>query len=531
MGAVATVVGMRGQRRVITAVGAGGVVLMSLTGCAPWIAANPQFATDSAGNPGAVPATSSEAGGPKAIAMPKKDLVWKDCTAKGFGDAGAQPTPGVQLECADYDADLDPIAGATGTVTIGVMRARSVKTPADAGPLVFTTGSDLPSTLQLPVWLSRSGVDVLAGHPIVAVDRRGIGMSSPIECRDDFDRKQMREQAQFVSGDDPVANLGSITQTATTACTDAIAPGGSAYDTARAAEDLERLRSTWEVPALALIGVGNGAQVALAYAGSHPEKVARLVLDSPMPPGVSAEAAAEDQVKGQEAALDAFAAQCVAANCPLGPDPKGAVNSLLAAARAGRGPGGLSVSVLAGAIITALGYPSGDRIVSADNLAKALASARSGDTNQLNSLVNQADALRGADGQFVSTCSDSLNRPTPDRVRELVVAWGKNYPEFGAVGALNLVKCLNWPAGAAPKDPKDLKVSALLLGVQNDPIVGSQGVPALAATIINAGATSRRVMWQGTGHGASIYSACALPPILGYLEAGAVPKTDTFCPA
>ena len=39
------------------------------------------------------------------------------------------------------------------------------------------------------------------------------------------------------------------------------------------------------MPALALIGVGNGAQVALAYAGSHPDKVARLVLDSPVPPG------------------------------------------------------------------------------------------------------------------------------------------------------------------------------------------------------------------------------------------------------
>ncbi|MEI6252274.1 MAG: alpha/beta fold hydrolase, partial [Mycobacteriaceae bacterium] len=406
---------MRGQGRVITAVSVGAVMLTLLTGCAPWLAANPQFATDQADNGGAVPVTSTEAGGPQAIAMPKNDLVWKDCTAKGFGDAGAQPTPGVQLECADYDADLDPIAGATGTVTIGVMRARSVKTPADAGPLVFTTGSDLPSSFQLPVWLSRSGVDVLASHPVVAVDRRGIGMSSPIECRDDFDRQQMREQAQFVSGDDPVASLGSITQTATTGCTDAIAPGDSAYDNARSAEDLERLRSTWDVPALAVIGVGNGAQVALAYAGSHPEKIARLILDSPMPPGVSAEAAAEDQIKGQEASLDAFAAQCVAVNCPLGPDPKGAVDSLLAAARAGKGPGGMSVSVLANAIITALAYPTGDRIANADKLGKALASARSGDTNQLNSLVNQADAVRGTDGQFVNTCSDSLNRPTPDR--------------------------------------------------------------------------------------------------------------------
>ena len=515
----------------IAAISATSAMLMMLTGCAPWLAANPQFATDSADNLDAVPTSDAASDGPPGITAPKSDLVWRECTAKIFGDAGATPLPGVALDCADYDADLDPVAGATGTLTIGVVRARSAQTPADAGPVVFTTGSDLPSSLQLPVWLSRAGSDVLASHPIVAVDRRGMGLSSPIDCRDGYDRREMREQAQFQSGDDPVASLGSIALTATTGCTDALAPGSSAYDNARAAEDLERLRSTWDVPALALVGVGNGAQVALAYAGSHPDKVARLVLDSPVPPGVSAESAANDRVKAQQAALDAFAAQCLAVNCALGPDPKGAVDALLTSASSGRGPGGLSVAVLANAIITALGYPSGDRIGSTVKLADALASARTGDNNQLNSLVNQAEAVRGTDGQFVNDCSDSLNRPTPDRVRELVVDWGKQYPQFGTVAALNLVKCLNWPSGSAPTDPQNMSVDVLLLGVRNDPIAGGQGVAATAATIINAGATSRRVMWQGTGHGASIYSACALPPVLSYLETGDIPPTDTFCPA
>ena len=35
---------------------------------------------------------------------------------------------------------------AAGTLSIGVVRARSAQTPDDAGPLVFTTGSDLPSS-------------------------------------------------------------------------------------------------------------------------------------------------------------------------------------------------------------------------------------------------------------------------------------------------------------------------------------------------------------------------------------------------
>lgn len=520
------------DRRVLAAVGVGTAALTALlTGCAPWLAANPQFASDSAHNPGSAPTSAKPAGGPPDITAPKNDLAWKDCTSKVFGDAGTPAAPGVVLECANYDADLDPIAGATGTISIGVVRARSVQTPPDAGPVVFTTGTDIPSSMQLPIWLSRSGADVLKTHPIVSVDRRGIGLSSAVDCRDAFDRQEMRDQAQFESGDDPVANLGAITMTATTGCTDTIAPGDSAYDNARAAEDLERLRSTWDVPALAIVGVGNGAQVALAYAGSHPDKVARLVLDSPIPPGISAEAEAEDQVKSQQGALDAFAAQCIAVNCALGPDPEGAVDSLLSAARAGRGPGGVSVAVLANAIVTALGYPSGDRIGSTVNLANVLAAARTGDNNPLNNLITQAEATRDTDGQFVNSCSDALNRPTPDRVRELVVAWGKLYPQFGTVGALDLVKCLNWPSGAAPKEPKNLKVNVLLMGVQNDPIAGGQGVAASAATIINAGAASKRVMWQGIGHGASIYSACALPPMMGYIDSGNLPPTDTYCPA
>ncbi len=506
-------------------------VTVLLAGCAPGLAANPRFATNSGARPLGQAGTTPPPKGPPPIAAPKNDLSWRDCTSREFGDAAVPAAPGVKLDCASYDADLDPVNGAAGTLSIGVVRARSVQTPFDAGPLVFTTGSDLPSSLQLPVWLSRAGADVLRSHPIVAVDRRGMGTSSPVDCLDQFDRQEMRDQAQFEAGDDPVANLADITQNATTSCTDTIAPGDSAYDNTHSATDIERLRSIWDVPALALVGIGNGAQVALTYAGSHPDKVARLILDSPIGLGVGAEAAAEQRVKGQQAALDAFAAQCVAVNCPLGPDPKAAVDSLLADARAGHGPGGASVASVANAIATALGFPTGDRVTSTTDVATALANARSGDTNLLTNLINRAETTRDTDGQFVNSCSDALNRPTPDRVRELVVAWGKLYPQFGTVGALNLVKCVAWPSVSPPQPPKVLKVNVLLLGVQNDPIVGSEGVAATAATVINATAASKRVMWQGIGHGASIYSSCAVPPLIGYLDSGKLPDTDTYCPA
>lgn len=499
--------------------------------CSPGLAANPRFATDSGAGPQGEPTSEKPADGPPAVEAPKNDLAWRDCTSQVFSDAAVPAVPGVTLDCATYDADLDPINGASGSLNIGVVRARGPQTPADAGPLVMTTGTDLPSSTQLPVWLARAGADVLNTHPIVAVDRRGIGMSGALDCRDLFDRQEMLDQAQFQGGDDPVANLGAIVQTATTSCTDTIAPGDSAYDNSHAAEDIERLRSTWDVPALALLGVGNGAQVALAYAGSHPNKVARLVLDSPLPLGIAAEAAMEQRVKGEQAALNAWAAQCAATNCPLAPDPKAAVDELLSAARQGRGPNGAAVATVANAISTTLAYPRGDRIEAGNTLAAAVAAARSGDAGPFTDLIRRAEGLRNTDGQFVNGCSDSLNRPTPDRVRELVVAWGKLYPQFGSVGALNLVDCLNWPSGTTPQEPKNLKIPVLLLGTHNDPIVGNEGVAAVAATVLNAGSANKRVMWQGIGHGASIFSPCALPPVIGYLDSGNLPETDTFCPA
>lgn len=39
------------------------------------------------------------------------------------------PVPGVRLDCATYDADLDPIKGAAGSISIGVVRATTQETP------------------------------------------------------------------------------------------------------------------------------------------------------------------------------------------------------------------------------------------------------------------------------------------------------------------------------------------------------------------------------------------------------------------
>lgn len=115
-----------------------------LAGCAPGPSAGPHFAMDE-GHGNAGPSTAPPQSGPPSIDKPKVDLSWQDCTREVLANANITTSPTFTLECAEYKAPLDPINGAPGSVTLGAVRAKTSQTPADAGPLVFTTGSDLPS--------------------------------------------------------------------------------------------------------------------------------------------------------------------------------------------------------------------------------------------------------------------------------------------------------------------------------------------------------------------------------------------------
>ena len=105
------------------------VVSLVLAACSPGLAANPRYATDSGAGPQGAPQTSDQPAGPPAIEAPKNDLSWRDCTGRMFASASVQPLPGVKLDCASYDADLDPINGASGTVSIGAAIGAMIPTP------------------------------------------------------------------------------------------------------------------------------------------------------------------------------------------------------------------------------------------------------------------------------------------------------------------------------------------------------------------------------------------------------------------
>ena len=82
-----------------------------LTGCAPWLAANPQFASDSAHNAGSGSTTAKPSDGPPPSQHRRRTCCGRTAPPASSAMRG-HPHPRVTLECSNYDADLDPINGA-----------------------------------------------------------------------------------------------------------------------------------------------------------------------------------------------------------------------------------------------------------------------------------------------------------------------------------------------------------------------------------------------------------------------------------
>jgi pimeloyl-ACP methyl ester carboxylesterase len=478
--------------------------------------------------PAAAGPTSTTATPPPAPEVPATDLPWTDCTDRARAELGLGAGPaGLVLECATLRAPLDPTT--TGELELGLLRARLASTPAGAAPVVLATGTDAPSTATLARLVTGDGSALLAAHPVVALDRRGTGRSTALDCLTAAQRAALDD----VDPDRPGAGTDAAVtagRDATQACTDLLTPAELSLATDRAADDLDALRERWGVQRLALVGAGDGATLALRYAAAHPGSVSRLVLDAPADPGADAVTRADTAADGAERALDAAAARCAATACGLGADPRGAVVALLARTRTGPGvPGPAGQVLTSGALLAALraglAVPG---TAAQDRLLAALTAAAAGDGGPALALLDPT----ATDGRFAARCSDAAVRPTQDQVGQLVDRLRGTRPVFGASGAALLAQCLAWPTpstqpgvtGLAPLPP------VLVLAPAADPAVGPDEATRTAAVLTQAGARTAVLAWQGTGAPALVGSGCVRTAVATYLDTAATPARDTVCP-
>ncbi|UGT63426.1 alpha/beta hydrolase [Nocardia asteroides] len=505
-----------------------------LAGCGAGPSDRPGVAVEHPVAPGGGAGTSQAPPAPPRAAVPKTDLAWSDCTRGTFDQLGlGAPPNGVILECAEYSTPIDTAGTVIGNFRNGAVRARLPQTPADAPPLVLTSGADRASSATLAALAAGPPNGILATRPIVAVDRRGIGTSQPVDCLPVEVRQGFADNAQFARLGDAAAQaeaLVGFSQDGTIACRDFLQPYENTFDVGHAADDIEQLRKEWQVDHIDLLGTGNGAEVAVSYARKFGDHLSRLVLDSPTSLGADATTVGEQRAQGAEAALTAFAQRCTALGCALGPDPRAAITDLVNRAAAGQ-LGDLSANAVTTALTGFLGSPRADQADRVPELADALAAAGRGNRGPLLALIQRQSAAIANDGEFVNRCADVRQPPTPSRAVELAGDWAGKYPVFGRSAALALLTCAAWPVGTPPPAIADFALPVLVLDGAADPVAGGVGQAAVTGALAGAGARTAVLRWQGWGHPVSARSGCGQRAVVEYLNEARLPQDGSACPA
>jgi pimeloyl-ACP methyl ester carboxylesterase len=501
-----------------------------LAGCSAGPDPGPDLVIDENNGGAQAPTTTAP---PPALEAPKQDLTWTDCAAdlrQRF--PGTVLPPDVTFECANFETSMTPGTQSIDTVAVSAVRARSADTPADAAPLVLTSGTDIASARTLILLAQGGGRNLLSANPVVAIDRRGTGASQPLDCMTNLERNTLltngfsTSSADYPGREERLAAAGT---SASDGCTEILSPHQVQFNANNAAADLNTLRTLWEVDRIGLVGVGQGAGVALAYAGLYTDHLARLILDTPAPYLANAQTTGQQLAEGTGAALSLFADQCRAVSCSLGADPGVFIAGMLDRARSGD-VGGISDTDILLAITTTIALAPGDRATVIATTADMLSAADGGDLGPLRTAIAQARALRGGDGQLLSRCNDTTEPVGRNQIDGLIKDWGTQYPLTGADTALALLRCNGFPSGATPPTVGDIPVPILMFTGAGDTITGPTASDGVNGALIGGGATSSILTWEGLGYSVLAHSDCAGEAAIAYTRSGEPPAPGA-CPA
>jgi pimeloyl-ACP methyl ester carboxylesterase len=370
---------------------------------------------------------------------------------------------------------------------------------------------------------------------VVTLDLVGSGESDPVDCVTGTDLGTVLSLGADPADPQAAQALSEVTRSMTFECTDAGGPDLPLVNSTGAADDLDHLRAALGTDRLTLLGRGFGATLGAVYADRYPGRVQSAVLDAPTNPLDSADTRATTVAVASEKALDSFAAACpsFAGGCPLGDDPRAAVEQIVTKLDASSSPGNRRATggTVLLTLLLRLGDPDGW-----PQLATALATAGQGSTGQLTDLLEQSlgedpsarDSTGWFDPTLIYACNDTTVRLTGTSLATAIDDARSQAPLFGpyAVGLVGL--CGSWPApesalggvkanGAAP---------ILVIGAVADPLAPYEAVRALSGQL----SSSTLLSWQSGRHGSYPASACVSAAVEAYLLQQQLPPVATLCP-
>lgn len=366
--------------------------------------------------------------GPTAVdAKPIGSAATTDGSAASAGSTGdftidwGKKNGGVQSGTIEVPVDYhDP---SQGTFTLPVVRHLATNPDERIGTLLVNPGGPgFGGTVLAENASAIYGKDLIERFDILAWDPRGTGGSDPaIDCFDDYDHF-------FDNGDitpDDAAEQQQNVDLAEEAADDcssknaAIIQHVGTNDTAR---DMDAIRQALGEDKISYFGFSYGSELGATWATMFPDTVRAAVLDGAADPNEDLDEGNLSQMKGFEASLDTFLAQCSAqASCKFhnGGDAEGAFDALMEKMDENPLPAldgrpkltrGAALSGVIEAMYSDQSWPQ---------LAEALNDAQQGDGSGLMQLYD-AYYQRQANGSYdnsleafnVISCMDVTDRPT-----------------------------------------------------------------------------------------------------------------------
>jgi pimeloyl-ACP methyl ester carboxylesterase len=368
--------------------------------------------------------------------------------------SASRPCPNAsRFTCSTLDVALDHSGRTPGTLHVPVAAADNADAPS--GVLVVLTGGPGQGGVAFVPRVRARMRALLRRYRLVMLDQRGTGRYA-LSCP--------ALQRAMGTSDLTVPPRGAVES-----CARRLGARRRFYSTADTVADLEALRVALGADKLTLDGTSYGTFVAERYAIAHPDRVARLVLDSVVP------AAGLDglEVVGMHEVARVLRAVCRAQRCPGDP-----AADLAAVVRA-RHDGPEIYDTLVALSVGAPSFPG---------VLAALRAARRGDAGRLERIVRAVRQAQRAPAEVLSQglhaatiCADlrppwgGPAAPLAGRTQALRRAVARADPapfdRATVTGNGVAVTCLRWPPTPTPPAPRtdDLPpVPTLLLAGARD---------------------------------------------------------------
>ena len=446
------------------------------------------------------------------------------------------------FECGTVEVPLDYADPLGDSIGLALLRSVATNPQERIGSLVVNPGgpggSGVDYAMRSDTIVSPAVREV---YDVVGFDPRGVARSEPVECVTDaeFDDSLNTEDTTPDTAQEVAAYLEGIAefQAGCLARSPDLLPHVGTADVAR---DLDIIRSALGEDVLTYLGASYGTSIGAEYAHQFPARVGRLVLDGALDPALTEREVLLGQAVGFEQSLAAFAADCVARDCPLGDTEQQVLDSTgVALDRADEQPIQTSTRPLTQILAVygviaplylpaAQGYPA---------LEAGLTAALDGDGSVLLGLAD-AYLRRAPDGSFPDnqwdviqpvSCLDRPSQATVADVRAALPEFEQASPRLGETLAWSLLGCTGWPVPSPGLTAPVRGVGAapiLVVGNTGDPVTPYAWAESLAdqlesAVLLTYQARQHLAYREG--------STCVDAAVDGFLLAGTVPPSGTTC--